>query len=154
MRNARLPDPAPAAQEADLVELRKAERLLVLSRAGQALRTYRVALGFEPRGHKQREGDGRTPEGRYAIDYRNPQSRFHLALHVSYPAPGDVAAAAAAGVDPGGDIMIHGQPNGRGWLAWWRQRRDWTAGCIAVTDAEIREIWSLVPDGTPVVILP
>jgi murein L,D-transpeptidase YafK len=154
MRKARLPEPLPAGEQADFVEVRKARRLLVLSRAGQALRTYRVALGFDPLGHKRREGDGRTPEGSYVIDGRNPKSRFHLSLHVSYPGPDDVEASRAAGVDPGGDIMIHGQPNGWGWLAWWRQRRDWTAGCVAVSDAEIREIWSLVPDGTPVVIRP
>lgn len=141
-------------QPADLVELFKRQRLMVLSRAGERLRAYRVALGFAPVGHKTREGDGRTPEGRYAVDRRNASSRFHLSLHVSYPADADVAAARAACVDPGGDIMIHGQPNGRGWLAFWRQRRDWTAGCVAVTNREIREIWSLVPDGTAVVIHP
>ncbi|HKU94114.1 MAG TPA: L,D-transpeptidase family protein [Vineibacter sp.] len=152
---ASVPVLAPAQQCADLVEVHKARRRLILSRGGRVLRTYRTALGFAPVGHKRQEGDGRTPEGRYVIDWRNPQSRFHLSLHVSYPAEPDVAAARAAGVEPGGEIMIHGQPNGSGWLAsWWRQRRDWTAGCMAVTNAQIREIWSLVPDGTPIVIRP
>jgi murein L,D-transpeptidase YafK len=150
----RIPDLAPDAARADLIEVRKAERRLLLKREGRVLRTYRVALGFDPVGHKRREGDGRTPEGRYVIDWRNPQSRFHLSLHVSYPGPGDVAAAREAGLDPGGDIMIHGQPNGGGWWGWWRQRRDWTAGCVAVSNAEIRELWSLVADGTPIVIHP
>ncbi|MCW5746810.1 MAG: L,D-transpeptidase family protein [Alphaproteobacteria bacterium] len=149
-----LPAALPDGRQADLVVIHKSVRRMVLSRDGRVLATYRVALGFDPIGHKRREGDGRTPEGRYIIDGRNPRSRFHLSLHVSYPAPPDVAAARTAGVDPGGDIMIHGQPNGRGWLAFWRQRRDWTAGCVAVTDKEIREIWSLVPDGTTVVIHP
>jgi murein L,D-transpeptidase YafK len=149
-----IPDPAPAARQADLVEVRKAERRLRLSRGGRVLRVYRVALGFAPVGHKRQEGDGRTPEGTYTIDWRNPRSRFHLSLHVSYPDAADIAQARAAGIDPGGDIMIHGQPDRRGWLGWWRHRRDWTAGCIAVTDAEIREIWALVPDGTPIVIRP
>jgi murein L,D-transpeptidase YafK len=144
--------PPPAIEPADLVEVFKRERLMVLSRSGRRLRGYRVALGFDPVGHKIREGDGRTPEGRYIVDWRNPASRFHLSLHVSYPGEADIAAARAAGLDPGSDIMIHGQPNGRGWLAVWRQRRDWTAGCVAVTNREIREIWSLVPDGTPVMI--
>ncbi|WP_231712630.1 L,D-transpeptidase family protein [Vineibacter terrae] len=149
-----VPDPAPAGRQADLVEVRKAERRLTLSRGGRVLRVYRVALGFAPVGHKQQEGDGRTPEGAYTIDWRNPRSRFHLSLHVSYPGSADRAQAQAAGVDPGGDIMIHGQPNEHGWLAWWRQRRDWTAGCIAVTNAQMREIWSLVPDGTLIIISP
>lgn len=150
----KLPAAVEPAQQADLVEVWKARRRLVLSRGGRVLRTYRVALGLDPVGHKRQEGDGRTPEGVYHIDGRNPRSLFHLSLRVSYPGPGDVAAAQAAGVPPGGDIMVHGQPNGRRWPAWCRLRRDWTAGCIAVTDREIREIWSLVPDGTPIVIRP
>ncbi|HJQ58536.1 MAG TPA: L,D-transpeptidase family protein [Vineibacter sp.] len=149
-----IPELAPDAARADLIEVRKADRQLILSREGRVLRTYRIALGFDPVGHKRQEGDGRTPEGRYIIDWRNPQSRFHLSLHVSYPEAHDVAAAREAGLDPGGDIMIHGQPNGVGWWGWWRQRRDWTVGCIAVRNAQMREIWALVADGTPVVIRP
>lgn len=146
--------PTAAAEQADLIEVHKAARRMVLSRDGRVLREYRIALGFDAVGAKRRQGDGRTPEGRYVIDWRNGRSLFHLSLHVSYPDPADVERAREAGVDPGGDIMIHGQPNGRGWLAWWRQRRDWTAGCVAVTDAEMREIWSLVPDGAAIVIHP
>ena len=144
-RRAVPPPAAPAAQQADLVEIFKAERRLELKRGGRTLRTYRVSLGFAPLTHKQREGDGRTPEGLYAIDARNPRSSFHLSLRVSYPDAEDRARAVARGEDPGGDIFIHGLPNG------WR---DWTAGCIAVTDAEIREVWSLVPTGVPVRIHP
>jgi len=139
---------------ADLVEVFKGERRLELRRDGRILRAYRVALGFAPERHKEREGDGRTPEGLYSIDARNPQSAFHLSLRVSYPEAGDQARAAALGVPPGGDIYIHGLPNGWRKLSTPHPRQDWTSGCIAVTDAEIREIWSLVPTGTRVVIHP
>lgn len=144
----------PDAAQADLVEIFKGERRMELKRGGRVLRSYRVALGFAPQRHKEREGDGRTPEGRYLIDARNPRSSFHLSLRVSYPGERDKAHAARLGVAPGGDIYIHGQPNG------WRKffvghpDKDWTTGCIAVTDAEMREIWSLVPTGAPVVIHP
>ncbi|HSH99951.1 MAG TPA: L,D-transpeptidase family protein [Reyranella sp.] len=153
-RPAALPPMAPAATQADLVEVFKGGRRLELKRAGETIRAYRIALGFAPRGHKEREGDGRTPEGAYAIDGRNPRSAFHLSLRVSYPDAADKACAAAAGVPPGGDIFIHGLPNGPRKLFMRHPRRDWTVGCVAVTDAEIREIWSLVPTGTRIVIYP
>lgn len=140
--------------QADLVEVFKAERRLELKRGGRLLKAYRVALGFAPEGHKQREGDGRTPEGSYSIDARNPRSAFHLSLRVSYPDSQDKARAAEAGVLPGGDIFIHGQPNGVRKYFNGHPRRDWTVGCVAVTDREIREIWSLVPTGARVVIHP
>lgn len=118
--------------------------------AGESVvRSYRVALGRDPTGHKEREGDGRTPEGRYTIDGRNPKSKYHLALHVSYPNAVDVERARASGDDPGGDIMIHGLKPGAA-----HPESDWTQGCIAVTDAEMDEIWELVADGTPVEIHP
>lgn len=145
---------APEPVQADSVEVFKADRRLELRRGGRVLKSYRVALGFDPAGHKQQEGDGRTPEGSYTIDARNPRSAFHLSLRISYPDAADRARAEAAGVPPGGDIYIHGLPNG------WRKyltphpRRDWTTGCIAVRDAEIREIWSLVPTGAKVTIHP
>lgn len=153
-RAANVPAPAPGGQQADLVEVHKAERRLELKRGGRVLKTYRVALGFAPERHKEREGDGRTPEGAYAIDARNPRSSFHLSLRVSYPDERDKAHAAALGVPPGGDIYIHGQPNG--WRKWFvgHPGKDWTTGCVAVTDAEMREIWSLVPTGARVVIHP
>jgi len=145
---------APAEAQADRVEVFKAARRLELRRQGQTIRRYRVALGFAPEGPKQREGDGRTPEGAYAIDARNPQSAFHLSLRVSYPDAADKARAAAAGVPPGGDIFIHGLPNGPRKFFVRHPSRDWTVGCVAVTEREIREIWSLVPTGAPIVIHP
>ncbi len=129
---------------ADHVLIEKSARKLTLLRDGAVLATYRVALGFTPKGDKTRQGDGRTPEGIYKIDWRNVQSRFHRSLHISYPNAADRAEAASAGVDPGGDIFIHG-----GGSAF-----DWTLGCIAVTNDEIEEIWRVVPDGTPVEITP
>ncbi len=138
---------APAAQQADAIRVSKSERRMQLLRDGKVLRTYRIALGDAPVGHKRQQGDERTPEGDYTISFRNAKSRFHLSLRVSYPNAADRAQAAARGVDPGGDIMIHGNtPPG--------YTGDWTDGCIAVTDAEIEEIWRLVPVGTPIRIDP
>lgn len=145
---------AAAAEQADLIEIHKGERRMELKRDGVALRTYRIALGFAPTGHKEREGDGRTPEGSYRIDARNPRSAFHLSLRISYPDPSDEAHAAGLGVSPGGDIFIHGQPNGLRKLFVRHPRQDWTSGCVAVSNREIREIWSLVPTGARVVIRP
>lgn len=116
--------------------------------------SYAVALGRHPLGHKQREGDGRTPEGRYVLDSRKSDSAFHLALHVSYPSPADRALAQARGDDPGGLIMIHGLRNGLGFLGRTHRLLDWTQGCIAVTNREIEEIWRVIPDGTPITIEP
>ncbi len=145
---------APQEAQADQVEVVKSSRRLMLWRAGRLLKSYRVALGFQPEGHKQREGDGRTPEGTYTIDARNPKSAFHLSLRVSYPASADRARAAELGVSPGGDIYIHGQPNGLKRFFVGHPGRDWTTGCVAVTNREMREIWSLVPTGARVVIRP
>jgi len=153
-RKAGVPAMAPAAAQADLVELFKSARRLEIKRDGKMLKAYRVALGFAPDGHKEREGDGRTPEGRYSIDARNPNSAFHLSLRVSYPDGKDKARAAASGASPGGDIFIHGQPNGLRKFFNGHPRKDWTVGCVAVTDAEIREIWSLVPIGARIMIHP
>ncbi|MDO5605213.1 MAG: L,D-transpeptidase family protein [Paracoccus sp. (in: a-proteobacteria)] len=144
------PAMAPAHLQADQVIVDKPARRLDLLREGAVIRSYTVSLGFQPQGHKTREGDGRTPEGDYVLDWRNPRSVAHLSLHISYPDATDRAAAAARGEAPGGAIMIHGLLNGWGWLAPLHHLRDWTDGCIAVTNAEMREIWSLVPDGTPI----
>jgi len=153
-RPVEVPAMVPAGQQADTIEVFKAERRLELKREGHVLKTYRVALGFAPTLHKEREGDGRTPEGVYEIDARNPRSAFHLSLRVSYPDEKDKAHAAALGVPPGGDIFVHGRPNGpRKWFVG-HPDKDWTTGCIAVTDEEIREIWSLVPTGARIVIRP
>ena len=144
---------APAAQ-ADLVEVFLGERRMELKRDGQTIKRYRVALGFAPECHKEREGDGRTPEGSYTVDARNPQSAFHLSLRVSYPDQTDKAHAAALGLSPGGDIYIHGQPNGVRKFWTGHPNKDWTTGCVAVTDGEMRDLWSLVPTGARVVIHP
>ena len=125
-----------------------------LMRTGQVLRTYKIALGGNPVGAKMRQGDHRTPEGVYVIDRRNEHSQYHRSLHISYPNAADRERARKLGVSPGGDIFIHGLPNGYGFIGAAHRARDWTDGCIAVTDQEIEEIWKLVDNGTPVEILP
>lgn len=146
--------PLPPEAMADRVLVEKAARRLTLLREGAPLKTYRVALGGSPNGPKEEEGDQRTPEGTYVIDFHKADSDYHRALHISYPEPHDVERAAARGVAPGGDIMVHGIRNGRGWIGALHRRTDWTAGCIAVTDFEIDEIWRAVEDGTPIEIRP
>ena len=146
--------PLPEAARADFVVVKKAARTLELYRGVELLRSYRVALGHDSHGPKQREGDGRTPEGKYTLDYRKANSSFHRSLHISYPSPSDVAAARAQELDPGGLIMVHGIRNGLGFIGRLHTLIDWTDGCIAVTDREIEEIWRVVPDGTPIVIEP
>jgi len=121
---------------------------------GQVLKTYKIALGSQPQGHKTQRGDHRTPEGVYTIDSRNRRSTFHLALHISYPNAADRAQARRRGVSPGGAIMIHGLPEAFASLGPLHRLSDWTDGCIAVTNEEIEEIWRLVPLGTPIEILP
>jgi murein L,D-transpeptidase YafK len=139
-------------KKVDLVRVEKSQRQLQLVGGGQILRSYAIALGGDPVGHKHREGDERTPEGRYVLDWRNPNSVAHKSIHISYPNADDLAAARARGVDPGGFIMIHGQPNDFGWMAGLLQMVDWTDGCIAVTDSDMDEIWTMVADGTPIEI--
>lgn len=139
---------------ADRIVVEKAARRLILMRDGKPLKIYRIALGRAPVGAKKQEGDKRTPEGSYMIDFHKEDSDFHRALHVSYPSAADIEQATARDVSPGGDIMIHGLPNGSGWIGAFHRRNDWTAGCIAVTDFEIEEIWRAVPDGTPIDIRP
>lgn len=140
--------------QADRVVVEKGARRLTLMREGRPLRVYSIVLGPNPVGPKEREGDGRTPEGEYLIDWRNPASRFYRSLHLSYPTPAQRERAAEAGSSPGGAIMIHGLRNGLGWLGPLGKRRDWTEGCIAVTNREIEEIWRAVGDGTAIVIRP
>jgi len=151
-----LPPAAPdlTADTADEVLIRKGARRLTLLRDGRPIKTYRIALGRKPVGKKTREGDRKTPEGCYTIDWRNPGSRFYRSLHISYPNDEDIQQAAAQGVSPGGDIMIHGLKDGMGRLGKRHRRQDWTDGCVAVTNTEMDEIWDTVPDGTPVTILP
>lgn len=147
-------EPLRAGTTADLVLVEKGKRTLSLMRDGQVLRTYPVSLGRHPQGHKAREGDGRTPEGRYVIDFRNARSGFYRALRVSYPDAADRQHAAALNVPPGGDIMIHGIRNGLGWLGPLHRLVDWTDGCVALTNAEMADVWEAVPQGTPVEIRP
>ena len=136
----------------DRVVLDKGERRLTLYRDGRELKNYRVSLGLRPTGHKQQEGDYRTPEGSYRLTRRNPDSEFFLSIQVSYPDAEDLATARKIGVSPGGLIMIHGLPN---IMKYSRDRylsTDWTDGCIALSNAEVRELWQLIPDGTPIEI--
>ena len=144
----------PAGTVADRVVIEKAARTLALYHRGRLVKTYRVALGSNAKGRKEREGDGRTPEGTYVIDFRKRDSAFHRALHISYPNDEDRQRARRLGVSPGGAIMIHGLPNGRGAIGKAHLLRDWTQGCIAVTNEEIEEIWRAVPNGTRVDIKP
>ncbi len=138
----------------DRVVVYKRERKLVLLSQGKELRTYKIALGSEPVGPKVRQGDHRTPEGVYTLDSRNPNSRFYKAFHISYPNSREVAAAKKLGVSAGGDIMLHGLPKEYAWVGREHTLHDWTDGCIAVTNAEMDEIWKLVRVGTPIEIRP
>lgn len=137
---------------ANRIVVHKKDRTMELLHNGQVLETYKIALGGQPVGGKTREEDHRTPEGVYLIDRRNARSQFHRSLHISYPNAADRQRARKLGVSAGGDIFIHGLPNG--WVGSAHRDRDWTDACIAVTDQEIEEIWRLVPDGTPVEIRP
>jgi len=130
-----------------VIVYKDARKMYLLNR-NRVLKSYDVDLGFAPEGHKRAEGDGRTPEGHYIIDRRNPNSEFHLSLGISYPDPRDVARARAVGADPGSDIFIHGDPKGARAL----HGPDWTNGCIAVTNDEIEEIYAMVGNGTPISI--
>lgn len=147
------PSPGEDAR-VDLVRVQKAERRMQLLSGETLVKEYKIALGARPIGHKRWQGDERTPEGRYVLDWRNPRSIAHKSIHISYPNALDSAAAKSMGVPPGGAIMIHGAANGYGWWAWVLQLIDWTDGCIAVTNQEMDEIWTLVQDGTPIEINP
>lgn len=150
--------PLSASKAADLaadrIVVNKSKRKMFLLREGRVIHRYSIGLGQSPVGPKQRQGDSKTPEGLYTILGRNPASDYHLALRISYPNEADLERARQAGDDPGGDIMIHGLPNDEAKSARHARMSDWTAGCIAVTDEEIEEIWRLVSDGTPIEINP
>ena len=141
-------------RQADRILIEKKARKLTPFRGSTAIRNYRIALGNAPEGPKTCQGDGRTPEGRYRISGRNKNSQYHWSLRISYPNESDKTAAKNRGCSPGGDIFIHGLPNGYGWIGKAHRAIDWTLGCIAVTDREIEEIWTLVPNGTVVEIRP
>jgi murein L,D-transpeptidase YafK len=140
--------------KADKVIVIKSKRLLMLMKDGEILKAYKVALGKSPQGRKIKAGDKRTPEGTYILDSRNPDSKFHLAIHISYPSDTDMQTAQKMGVSPGGDIMIHGLAENFKNIGKRHRSSDWTDGCIAVTNQEIEEIWRLVPDGIPIEIKP
>ena len=139
---------------ADHVVVLKKERTLELLDQGKVVKTYKVALGGDPVGPKTRQGDHKTPEGLYVLDSRNAHSQFYKSIHISYPSEHDRALASKNGVSPGGDIFVHGLPNGLGAIGAAHRLKDWTDGCIAVTDDEIDEIWKAVPDGTQIEIRP
>jgi len=141
-------------RDIDRVVVLKSERRLVLMRGESVVRVFDVALGRYPTGPKRRAGDARTPEGVYELDYKLEDSAFYRAIHISYPNAQDLARARAEGVDPGGKIMIHGLPNDRTASYVGHPRIDWTQGCIAVTNAEMDELWRLVGIGTPIEIHP
>jgi murein L,D-transpeptidase YafK len=144
----------PAGAKADSVLVLKGERKLILLRNNQKMKEYSIALGGNPTGKKTMEGDERTPEGRYKLDYRNPNSIAHLSIHISYPDQNDLSQARARGVSPGGAIMIHGLPRGFGYFGRLHRFFDWTDGCIGVTNPEMDEIWRLAPEGAPIEIRP
>lgn len=150
----RMARPAPAVADAiaDSVFVDKSDRRLELRRDGRIIRTYEIGLGGNPLGPKRQEGDQRTPEGDYIIDFRKADSAYHLALHVSYPNTADRVESDRLGVATGGAIFIHGLPNA--YPLGVAPKMDWTQGCIALDNAEIEEIWRLVPDGTPITIVP
>ena len=141
-------------QKADLVRVVKSESRLYLLRDDQVFGSYNVVFGANPKGHKEREGDERTPEGRYYLTYKNPNSAFHLSIHVSYPNAEDREHARQLGVDPGGDIMIHGQKNGKEWLSRFSRFVNWTDGCIALSNSDMDEVWDAIDAGIPIEIEP
>jgi murein L,D-transpeptidase YafK len=138
----------------DRIVVRKSERRLLLMHGGNIVRSYHVALGLSPVGQKERSGDFRTPEGSYRLDRRNPRSDYFLSIKVSYPNESDLRRAHARRWDTGGSIMIHGLPNLMKHEAEFYETHDWTDGCIAVSNADMTEIWMLAPDGVPIDILP
>ena len=145
---------SPQHPQADRILVVKSQRKLHLYREGEILRSFDIALGLAPEGPKRESGDFRTPEGRYHLEWKNPQSDYFMALKVSYPNERDMAQAAAAGVDPGGLIMIHGDPNSGRYSAMRSQGMDWTDGCIAVSNADMVDIWLMTAEGMPIEIQP
>ncbi len=139
---------------ADKVLVEKSKRKLHLLKGGVAFRSFDIALGIRPVGDKEKEGDFKTPEGNYLLDAKNPDSEYFLAIHVSYPNSADRAEARSKGVDPGGAIMIHGQPNDPTRSEAYYRTRDWTNGCIAVSNSDMIDIWLMTAENTPIEIRP
>jgi len=146
--------PVTGSRTVDKVLVLKSERKLYLQQRGETIKSYRISLGKQPNGAKQREGDLRTPEGFYWIDWRKPSDKYQLSLHISYPNARDLAKAKETGVPPGSMIMIHGTPLDEEYPEWFFHTLDWTEGCIAMKNADMREVWSLVRDGTLIEIRP
>ena len=144
--------PLEAGVTADKVVVLKGPRKLLLMKGDEVLKAYRISMGAAPYGHKERQGDGRTPEGTFQIDRKNPRSQFHLSLGLNYPLAEDRARARAGGYDPGGDIFIHGQSKLLGTNGF--VGRDWTLGCIAVSNAAMEELFAAISVGTTVEIRP
>ena len=145
---------ANTISKADLVIVKKSLEKLYLMKDGKILKAYKVSFGTNPKGHKEQEGDKKTPEGNYTLDYKKSNSSFYKAIHISYPNKKDILSAKKKGVNAGGFIMIHGQKNYLGWLSFITQKFNWTNGCIAVTNEEMDEIWNSIDINTPISIYP
>ena len=145
---------AQGGEKADSVLVIKSQSKLFLIKNDKNIKEYHVVFGANPKGHKQQEGDERTPEGEYVLDFKNNNSSFYKSIHISYPNNEDKKRANKNKVNPGGAIMIHGQKNGFEWLSWISQSFNWTNGCIAVTNTEMDEIWQMVDVETPIIIKP
>jgi murein L,D-transpeptidase YafK len=143
-----------AGDKADRVVVIKSTKTLSLYKSERLLGTYSVVFGANPVGHKQQEGDERTPEGRYILDFKKSDSAFYKAIHISYPNTQDIESAKKRGVSPGGLIMIHGQKNGLGWVSFISQKFNWTDGCIALNNKDMDFIWEAIEAGTPIEIKP
>lgn len=143
-----------AANKADMVRVVKSEKRLYLLKQDEVFASYPVKFGANPEGHKQEQGDEKTPEGLYFLTYKNSNSAFYRSIHISYPNAVDQEKARSLGVDPGGDIMIHGQANGWEWASFVTQLVNWTDGCIALTNSNMDLVWNAIEPGTPIEILP
>ena len=141
-------------QKADEVLVIKSEKRLYLLKDGKRYASFPVVFGGDPRGHKEQQGDQRTPEGRYTLDYKTVNSSFYKSIHISYPNSADRAHAQKLGVDPGGDIKIHGQANGWGWASPVMQLFSWTDGCVALSNSNMDKVWDAIDPGTPIEIRP
>lgn len=145
---------SPSSEKADVVVVEKSTKTLSLFKKDRKIASFSVTFGANPIGHKQEEGDERTPEGRYKLDYKKTATNYHKAIHISYPNARDIENANKRGVSPGGAIMIHGQKKGWGWLSIFTQRLNWTNGCIALADDDLDVVWDAVDVGTPIEIKP
>lgn len=149
-----MPPCGHALEKADRVLVEKSKHRLSLYQGKRLIASFHVMFGGNPVGHKMQEGDGKTPEGQYLLDFKKANSQYYKAIHVSYPNKKDMASARRRGVSPGGDIMIHGQRNGFGWAAAATQKFNWTLGCIALTNEDLDQVWRAVDRGTPIEIVP